>query len=325
MKSTIKKLSEMAHVTKSTVSKALNGQKGVSEEKRQEIMRLASEINYRPNANARALAHQKTEMIGLVIPPDARYSLSGAYWSEIIASVADEANKNNYNLLLIVAEKNAIGKTLENVILKRSVDGLIVAAEQITTEEISMLDTSGIPFVIQGRSPLCSHCCVDVRNQDGAEMLTKKLVDKGYKNIGCISGPDSFLYVKERIAGFRNVIKAAGLNDAMVMNTYYSEEETVKNTRQFIQTYPDLDALFITGGGDFVFYIIDTLKEEKINLKKFGFAVFDDYMPFRFLPFPIISARQPIKQMGTQDAKLLFQLIDKEDPPLLSLFDISIA
>ena len=68
MKYSIKEISELAHVAPSTVSKALNGQRGVSEEKRAEIIKIAGEHNYIPNASARALSHKSAEAIGLIIP-----------------------------------------------------------------------------------------------------------------------------------------------------------------------------------------------------------------------------------------------------------------
>ena len=70
MNYTINEIAEMAHVAKSTVSKALNGQKGVCDEKRKEILKLAGKMNYRPNASARALAQHRSETIGLIIPAD---------------------------------------------------------------------------------------------------------------------------------------------------------------------------------------------------------------------------------------------------------------
>ena len=49
-KLTINEIAKMANVAKSTVSKALNGQKGVSEENRQRILSLVEDVNYQPNA-----------------------------------------------------------------------------------------------------------------------------------------------------------------------------------------------------------------------------------------------------------------------------------
>ncbi len=96
MKLTINEIAEMAHVAKSTVSKALNGQKGVSDKNRQRILNLVHTLNFQPNASARALAQNKTGTIGLVLPHNAGYSLSGAYWVEITTSIAATASQHDY-------------------------------------------------------------------------------------------------------------------------------------------------------------------------------------------------------------------------------------
>lgn len=324
MNYTIAEISEMAHVAKSTVSKALNGQKGVSEAKRQEILKLVGDMNYRPNLAARALAKRKTETIGLIIPADVDYTLSGVYWSVIIAAVADEASKRNYNLLLIMLNKENPLKTLEDTILKQSVDGLVIPAELLSPQSYSMLASSDMPFVLQGRTSFCEHCCVDVRSEEGAVKLTKRLMEKGFSRIGCIAGPESFLYTQERISGFKKALAAASLPSDMVMTTLYSEKETKENVRRFLEEHKDLDALFLAAGGEFAFYVFEVLKERKVSMDNFGIAVFDEYRPFHFLPFPVIAGRQPIRQMGAQDARNLFQLMEKENPPSLSLFDIEI-
>ncbi|BDC97369.1 MULTISPECIES: LacI family DNA-binding transcriptional regulator [Treponema] len=324
MNYTIAEISKMANVAKSTVSKALNGQKGVSEAKRQEILKLVGDMNYRPNLAARALAKRKTETIGLVIPADVDYTLSGVYWSVIIASVAEEASKRGYNLLLMTLNKENPLKTLEDAILKQSADGLIFPSELLTVQEYNMLSASDMPFVIQGRAPFANHCCVDVRSEDGAFRLTKRLVEKGFRHIGCVTGPDSFLYTQERISGFKKALAESSLDCDMIIGTLYSESTTKENVRKFLDEHPAIDALFLAAGGEFAFYVFEVLKERNVDMGKFGIAVFDECRSFGFLPFPVISGRQPIRQMGAQDARNLFQLIDKETPPSLSLFDIEI-
>lgn len=325
MKYTINEIAEMTGVAKSTVSKALNGQKGVSEEKRIEIMKLASEYNYIPNAAARALSHSKSETIGILISSDSEYTLSTSYWMEIISAVSYEAEKNGYNLLVITQDKDEPLKSLENAILKKSIDGLVVPAEYMRADLVKLLNTSGIPFVIQGRSQLCSHYCIDVRNKEGAYLLTSRLIENGGKNIACISGPKEFLYNNERAEGFKSALREHGIKNPPVVHSQYTEEETVKNISAFLKKNPQIDSVFITAGGDFLFFIFDTMRNAGFDLGKIKFALFDDYKPIHYIIKPLVFARQPIRQMGAQDTRILLQLINKESPPKLSLFDISIV
>ncbi|MEW5815751.1 MAG: LacI family DNA-binding transcriptional regulator, partial [Spirochaetota bacterium] len=65
---TIKDVARHAHVSYSTVSRALSGKYGVNHATKAKIIEAAKELNYRPNAIARGLVKGKTHTIGLVIP-----------------------------------------------------------------------------------------------------------------------------------------------------------------------------------------------------------------------------------------------------------------
>lgn len=324
MNYTINEIARLVGVTKSTVSKAMNGQKGVSEKKRAQIMRLASKMNYIPNAAARALSHNMSDTIGVIISADTEYTLQNLYWLEFIVAVSEEAERHNCNLLIIAQGKDNF-KPLENAVRKRAVDGLVIPAELAYPDAIQFIKESKMPFVLQGQSSLFGHYCVDVRNKEGAEILTSRLVESGYKKIACIAGPDEFRYNEERVEGFKSVMAKNGVDLPPTVNSGYMEEETRKNVRSLVKRIPDLDALFITAGGDFAFYIFDALRDAGFDLEKIGFAIFDYNQLFRHLPYKIISARQPVREMGLQDAKILFELINKENPPKTSLFDITLV
>ncbi len=324
MNYTINEIARIMGVTKSTVSKAMNGQKGVSEKKRAQIMRLASKMNYIPNAAARALSHNMSDTIGVIISADTEYTTQNSYWLEFIASVSEEVERHNCNLLIIAQGKDGF-KPLENAVRKKAVDGLVIPVEFAHPDSIKFIKEAQVPFVLQGQSSLFENYCVDVRNKEGAEILTSRLVENGYKKIACVAAPNDFRYNEERVEGFKSVMAKNGASEPPVVHTSYIEEETRKNILAFAKQNPEIDAIFITAGGDFVFYVFDALRDAGFNLEKIGFAIFDYNRQFRYLPYKIISARQPIRQMGLQDAKILFDLIKKENPPKTSLFDITLV
>lgn len=325
-KLTINELAEMAHVAKSTVSKALNGQKGVSQENRERILKLASQLNFQPNASAQALAQNRTGTIGLVLPHAAGYSLSGAYWTEIITAVAATVTSRKYNLMLIVPPPGGTSSdAIELVIKRKNVDGLIIGSEQIDTKSLVALMFAEIPFVLLGQNPVINHCCVDVRNADGTERAVTELLSRGYRHIGCICGLDSYYYTQQRVEGFKKAMTAFNLEPCGIVYTLYSQSETREATAELIDNHPEMDAVFIAAGGDFVLNILDVIKLQGLDMKKFGVAVFDDYRIFDYLPVPIIAVKQPILEMGTKTAEILFDLINKTNtPPPVTLFDAEI-
>jgi LacI family transcriptional regulator len=319
MKLTINEIAEIAQVAKSTVSKALNGQKGVSDEKRRQILDLAEQLKYEPSASAQALSSSKTGSIGLLIPHEAGYSLSGAYWSAIITSIAQVANGNGYSLLILTpACENDLSSTVENVIRRRNVDGLIIGAEQLDPSMTSRLIEEEIPFVFIGRNAQVQHYSVDVDNLVGSERLVAHLAGAGYKKIVCLAGPAEYLYNQERVAGYHNALKKAGLRWNVVEHTGYTTEETHAAASRIIREFPDLDALYVTAGGDFLLDCIDIFRLAGTDFRKFGLGAFDDYRFFDYLDIPVCTIRQPLNDIGATAARLLFSFLSGENPVQLN-------
>lgn len=315
MKLTINEIAEIAQVAKSTVSKALNGQKGVSDEKRKLILDLAEKLKYEPSASAQALSSSKTGSIGLLIPHEAGYSLSGSYWSAIITSVAAVAAQHNYSLLILTPLiDDDISAPVESVIRRRNVDGLIIGAEQLDPAVTSRLIEEEIPFVFIGRNAQIQHYSVDVDNTGGSERLVSYLAENGYKKIACLAGPAAYLYSQERVEGYRLALKKAGIEWSVVEYTAYNSEDTRNATAKILQEHPDMDALYVTAGGDLIFDCIDILRLAGTNLKLFGLGAFDDYRFFDYVNLPICTVRQPLKEIGATAASLLFTFLSGGKP-----------
>lgn len=327
MKLTINEIARMAHVTKSTVSKALNGQKGVGDEKRKQILELAEELEYEPSATAQALASSRTGTIGLLIPHEAEYSLSGAYWSAIITSIAQTANEHNYSLMILTpAHEENFSDPVETVIRRRNVDGLIIGAEQLDPAVTARLVKEEIPFVFIGRNPRMQHYSVDVDNTGGSERLVSWLVESGYRKIVCLAGPSAYLYTQERIAGYQSALRKAGVSWSVVENTVYTAEASRFTLAKILDAHPDLDALYVTAGGEFLLDCIDVLRLSGINLKSFGLGAFDDYRFFDYLELPVCTIRQPLKALGETAANLIFMFLNGEKPAQLNhIMDVELV
>jgi LacI family transcriptional regulator len=330
MKSNIQEIAALAGVAKSTVSKALNGQRGVSEDKRREILDLAARLNYEPSATAQALASSRTGSIGLLLAHEAGYSLSGAYWSAVITSIAQVANANNHSLLILTPRaEGAIAETVESVLRRRNVDGLIVGAESIGEPTVRRLEAEGLPFVFLGRHPESDRSSVDVDNFGGSARLVRHLAGAGYRRIACLAGPAENLYNQERVAGYLAVLDEAGLDWRTVAHTDYTSEDSRRVLGGLLAERPDLDALYVTAGGDFLLDCIDTLRLAGLNLSRFGFGAFDDYRFFDYLDIPICTVRQPLAALGAAAAELLFEALsgrpDGPDGPVHRVLPVELV
>ena len=316
MKLTINEIAEMANVAKSTVSKAINGQKGVSEENRRRILEIIQQVNFQPSASARALAQSKTGAIGLLLPHDAVFSLSDAYWTTVVSAIAAEAEKQESSLMVIAPQESGQLKmeSLESIVRRHGVDGLIIGAEQIESQKIMNVILQDIPFVFIGKNQLLDHYSVDVTNRKSASEVVEKLILRGYKKIGCIAGPKNYEYTAERVQGFKDTLKKAGLDSSRIAYSEYKREDTLEAASDFFERHIDIDALFLAAGGEFVFNVMEALKSSGKDPKSLGLGVFDDNRIFDFLEWSIVSARQPIEKMSTCAAEMLFNIINGTSP-----------
>ena len=93
-KMTMKEIAKKAKVSQPTVSRVLNGHKGVSEEIVNSVMKVVEEAGYVPNKAAQTLKRSSTNIIGICTR-----EIYNPYFVEIIDSLELEARKNGYNIL----------------------------------------------------------------------------------------------------------------------------------------------------------------------------------------------------------------------------------
>ena len=145
----IGEIARRAGVSPSTVSYALSGKRNVSKETRARIQRVIEELDYRPNAAARALKEGRTRTIGLLIPPPARRL---TYMQlEFVASVLEEASRADLDVLLSPTG-DLQQHTFDRLIEGRRVDGVILMEIRLDDPRVGRLEKAGMPFVTIGHT-----------------------------------------------------------------------------------------------------------------------------------------------------------------------------
>lgn len=95
MKYTIKDIAKLTGYSVATISRALSGKEGVSQEKREEILKLVDSLGYTPNQTARKLRSKQTKNILVMIPDIENY-----FFNKLIKGIEVEARENGYNIIL---------------------------------------------------------------------------------------------------------------------------------------------------------------------------------------------------------------------------------
>src|SRR5919199_6261343 len=110
-------------ISKMTVSRAINDHPSISAETRRRVLEVARRLNYQPNQYARALATNRSYLIGVVVP-----DLMHSYFAEICRGVEAVARPVGYRNLICNTDENAAKEMDETGALLPRTDGLIVAS-----------------------------------------------------------------------------------------------------------------------------------------------------------------------------------------------------
>ena len=101
MSITIKDVAKRCGMSISTVSKVFNGYPDISEETRQQVMRLARDMGYQPNALARALKTNRSYNLGVLFVDDNTSGLMHPFFAAMLNAFKSEAEAKGYDITFI--------------------------------------------------------------------------------------------------------------------------------------------------------------------------------------------------------------------------------
>src|SRR5699024_2893754 len=150
----------------------------------------------------KSLKTNKTYAIGVLVP-----DISNGFFMDIAKGLEDAIENTRYNLLFTSGmEDTEKEKELLKLLIKRRVDGIVLATAGLHIELLNNILTSNVPIVlvdrkIEGLANRADSVLED--NFEGAYQLTKKLVEDGHKRIGIITGRLGVSTGVERFHGFK--------------------------------------------------------------------------------------------------------------------------
>ena len=204
----IQNVAACAGVSVATVSRAFNFPDKVTPATRELVERVARELGYVPNASARTLRTQRSQVLGVVLP-----TLLNPSFAECLQGVAAAAAAAGYSIIPITSgyrleeEERAV-----NLLLAGNVDGLIlVVSNPSTSTTLQRLRQAGVPYVLAyNRHP--EHPCVSVDSEGAVADVVARLVLLGHRRIAMVSGTLSASdRAQQRYRGFLRGMADAGL------------------------------------------------------------------------------------------------------------------
>lgn len=234
------KLADIAQktgVSTVTVSKALTGQKGVSEEMREKIRKLADEMGYVQPVKEKKDGLEKSYNIGLLVE-ESYIDKYDSFYLQMYQKVATKAmNAGCFTMMEVIDRQKEGAYTLPRLLKEQKVEGLIILGKMPDNflaflRRQSFLPTVYMDFTDEGRD-------VDTVVSDsfyGAYQLTNYLFEKGHEKIAYVgtllatsSITDRYLgYLKAMMEHGRQVADGWVIDDRDLSSGYIDEVNLLK-------------------------------------------------------------------------------------------------
>lgn len=334
-KCSIQDIAKELGLSRNTVSKALNGKKGVSLETKKIILAKASEMKYK---DFLANYENSTPTIDGSFLFLTKASPHSEFWLEVMKGIEDSIKDSAYNLQLgVVSDEDLESNSLPKILFDSNIKGLIIV-EICNLNFISHLLSLNLPIVsvdypseINGL--LSKIDIITMENKNSIISIMKNLKHKGLNNFafaGNLSGNNVSSGFMERYDAFKTGINTLGVNH--IKNGDITLETNDKNMLDIIhlvhlfqnlETIPDC---YICGNDWTAIQVGNALKLAGINIPEqvsiVGFDNISDSLKFN--P-PLTTINVPKKEMGRMAGYcMLAKMNDINSPKAIIKFQTDI-
>ena len=201
-------IAEKLNISVESVSKALAGKRGVSEEMRAKIVALAKEMGYE---GGRGIAEPvKTGNIGILIAD--RFFRGDAFYSSLYRSLILKGGEQGLTCLMEIIPPEAEREGLLPALITGQKVEAVIFMGCFDTIYLQSVTKSGLPFLLLD-SHIAGHSKNSVisDNIDGGYALTKCLLDRDRKEIGFIGSIRATPSIMDRYLGYLWALQEAGL------------------------------------------------------------------------------------------------------------------
>ncbi|MGF2949192.1 LacI family DNA-binding transcriptional regulator [Microbacterium alcoholitolerans] len=316
-RSTIEEVAALAGVSRSTVSRVVNGSTAVSPEAATAVQQAIAKLNYSPNRAARSLASRQTHAIGLVVPEDIARFFGDPFLASVVAGISARFAESDYILTLLIASEDPGGK-MTRFVRNGGVDGAIIVSHHASDKFVSRIAES-VPVVFGGRPTpeRESDYIVDVDNAAAAREATEHLIALGRRRIATITGSLSMPVSVDRRDGFVATLSDAGLEPAGIIDGDFSERGGADAMQSLLAQDERPDAVFVAS---------DLMARGALEvLRTAGLRVPDDIAVIGFddstvaVATDLTSVRQPMYSQGELLAGIMMDVLAGRHPERLSI------
>jgi LacI family transcriptional regulator len=307
-KTTLAELATKLGLSRSTVSRSINGVYGphrISEETRARVIRVAKELGYRPDWSARALATKRTQQIGVLY----RHSvpeMRGIY-REIFQGVTDTLEPLGYHMTFVRIRTEPDAEVFD----PQRIDGCLLA-DHVPDELLSRIASTNVPAVLLNLTAGAKLHEVMPDDAQGTRLAMQHLFDLGHRRIAFVrhvrdqSIPHQSIQLREQV--FAECAQEMGIAGACPI-----VRGPIETLCERIPVGADqTTAVFCYSHFEAVRMLAEYARRGLSCPRDYSLICFDDVEPMAHLHPRVTTIRVPAREIGTAGAKLLLAQLNNQ-------------
>lgn len=298
-------------VSTMTVSKALAGKSGVSEQTRQKIKALASEMGYIvPSAEKES--GQRSYNVGVLLADYYADTMATFYWKLYQEICTNAVSQNCFAMLEMISPEDEQTPNLPRLVMENKVDGIIVLGS-MKTEYLQLLQKSAnVPLVFMDfyNMDICEDCVIS-NSFYGTYKITNYLFRKGHKDIAFVGNIHTTMSIMDRYLGYEKSLLEHGgtIRPEWIVPDRASEREYY----DVLTLPPELPSAFVCNCDQTASALIASLKAAGLRVPEDVSVVgYDDYLYPGLCEVGITTYGVNMASMALKGIRLMIDKI--EDP-----------
>jgi DNA-binding LacI/PurR family transcriptional regulator len=314
---TISGLADQLGLSKASVSYALNGQPGVSDETRIRVLELARSLGWHPSSSARALSRSRSDAIGIVLRRDPSLLGTEPFYMSLLAGVESALAETDLALMLrmVGTSPGQDTATYRRWSAERRVDGVMMFDIMVDDPRPALLDSLGMPYVLHGDRPELAPGRVLKYDVDyDAELIVGNLAELGHRHVLHVAGPSELAHELDRRAAIATEAGRAGMTARFAASDYSTEagdrivQEVLAVDRSVTAVITSNDMLALGAAAAL----------ERAQRNDVALISWDDSLVCRLGRRPITALARFPEEQGRRTTRLLLDLLAGLTPGQLS-------
>ncbi|MCX6083260.1 MAG: LacI family DNA-binding transcriptional regulator [Chloroflexi bacterium] len=317
--SNILDVAKYAGVSVTTVSRVLNNSAHpVNSETRTRVLDAIEKLNFVPNQLARALANERTRLIGVIVGDG-----SDPYFANIVRGISAAAQENGYLTIICNTERvPEVELGFLKLLRDYNADGIIFAGGGLTDSNykdeliniVTKLQEAHVPLIALSNQFL-NMPQVKIDDVQASREMTEYLIGLGHTRIGFISGPLSLLTSHLRLDGYKQALEKHGITfDPMLVIEGDFTYECGRQAANDLMALGDPPTAIFGSNDREALGCLFRLKELNILVpEQVSVAGFDDIETAQYVSPPLTTVQVPMQTIGALGVKQFMRALDQTE------------